>query len=226
MAHTEGFDYHSEFFSSFYHDNVICQTKSPQKRTFCLLFTDCCHKLISDFFFTCMFNSLVLNTDCNSCFLLCKCMSSFRRQSVYIATQGRPSKKRRIRIEIWHCFRLCFFSGLGVGVTDVFVLKRHRGAAGGGCERRRTGSCVVYFTWHNVCIQSSRETSHRGLSAFWIARRQEMKSFSFSHDLEKLSIGRYFLSVFDVDVRKQTALGNVTKNRRRLDILRETQGIY
>lgn len=32
--------------------------------------------------------------------------------------------------------------------------------------------------------------------------------------------------MFDTDVRKQTALGDVTKSRHGLDILRETPGIY
>lgn len=58
-----------------------------------------------------------LNTDCNSCFLLCECMFSFRRQKPICAQRlcsdtRSPLQKRSVRIEIWHCFWL--ISVLGV----------------------------------------------------------------------------------------------------------------
>lgn len=170
------------FFFSFCHDNVICQTGFPPKKDF--LFT--LHWLLSQthtvFFFTCMFNSqpesplywtqivILAFFYANVCFHL-EDKGLFVR-SVHVATQGRPSKKRSIRIETLTLFLVDFCAWSGV--TDFFVLKCHC-RAGGGCRRRSTGSCVVYFTWHNVCIQSSREASHRSLSAFWVACRQEMK---------------------------------------------------
>lgn len=104
------------FFFFLIHDNVIWQNiLQKNDYFFCLLFSDCCHKLTLFFSLVCLIehrspSRIDFYADCNSPFLLCYCMFSLRRQK-RICLQHLCSYKRSnrsISTEIWHslsCFQ-------------------------------------------------------------------------------------------------------------------------